>query len=94
MPHAYSNNVLDLFLIRRAVLPEQIIGIRLCRRFWVWVIEKILNPQENLFDSDGGLPVLVLVQDAKANGARRVDVGVEERWHELAYYEILWISGL
>jgi len=88
MLHAHSNNVFDLFLICRAVLPEQIIGIRLCWRLRVWVVEKILNPQENLFNRDGGLPILVLVQDAKANGARRVDVGVEERWHELAYYHV------
>jgi hypothetical protein len=37
-----------------------------------------------LFDGDGGLPGLFLVEDRKADGAGRVDVWVEERWGEFA----------
>ena len=39
---------------------------------WVWVVQQVLYPKENLFNRDGCAPVLVFVQDAKADGTRRI----------------------
>jgi hypothetical protein len=44
-----------------------------------------LDSEEDLFDGDGGLPGLFLVEDREADGAGRVDVGVEERRSEFAW---------
>jgi len=44
-----------------------------------------LDSEEDLFDGDGGLPGLFLVEDRKTDGAGRVDVRVEERWGEFAW---------
>lgn len=56
----------------------------LCRVVRVGIIKQILNPQKDLFDGDGGFPTLVFVENAKADGTRGKDVGMEERWCELA----------
>lgn len=71
------NNVLDLFLICLAIFFEEIEGLRLCRRFGIRVIQKILNSQKNLLDCDSWLPSFLLVQDRKTNSARRIDVRVK-----------------
>ena len=42
-----------------------------------------LDAEEDLLDGNCRAPVLLLVQDAQADGAGGVDVGVEERRHEL-----------
>jgi len=39
---------------------------------------------EELLDGDGGLPTLLLVENAEADGAGRIDVWVEERRDESA----------
>jgi hypothetical protein len=38
-----------------------------------------------LFDSDCRLPRLLLIQDGQTNGARRINIRVEQRWREFAY---------
>jgi hypothetical protein len=38
----------------------------------------------NLFDSNGGLPGFLLVEDGEANGSRRIHIRVEEGRGELA----------
>jgi hypothetical protein len=43
-----------------------------------------LNAEKNLLDGNGGLPGFLFVEDRQANGARRVDVWVEERRGEFA----------
>ena len=45
--------------------------------------ETDLDAEEDLLDGDGGAPVLLLVEDGEADGARGVDVRVEQRRHEL-----------
>ncbi len=47
---------------------------------------QVLNPNQALFDGNGRPPTLFFVENGEANGARRIDVGVEERWHELPSY--------
>lgn len=43
-----------------------------------------MDTKENLLESDGRFPSLFLVEDRKADGARRVDIGVEQRRDEFA----------
>lgn len=44
-----------------------------------------MDTEENLLDSDGGLPAFFFVENGQADSAGRVDVGVEERRNELAW---------
>ena len=71
-------------LVRRAVLLEQVVGICLRRRFGVGVVEEVLDADEDLLDSDGWLPGLLLVQYRQADGATWIDIRVEQRWNEFA----------
>ena len=43
-----------------------------------------MDAQQDLFDVDGGLPAFFFVEDGEADGARGVDVWVEEGWDEFA----------
>jgi hypothetical protein len=43
-----------------------------------------LDTQQNLLDSDRGLPSFIFVQDRQADGARWIDVWVEQRRDEFA----------
>merc|ERR1740129_996678 len=56
---------------------------------------EVLDPEQDLPDGDGGLPVLVLVQDAEAHRPRGIDVGVEQGLaadlHEFALWRLTWI---
>jgi hypothetical protein len=51
----------------------------------VWLVEQVLDSEENLLDGDSRLPCIFFVQDGQADGAGGVNVGVEERWDEFAY---------
>lgn len=51
-----------------------------------------MDTKENLLESDGRFPSLFLVEDRKADGARRIDIGVEQRRDEFAYKERTLIS--
>lgn len=75
-------------LILRTISLIHIVRLSLSGRFGVGVIEKILDAEKDLFDGNGGLPCLFLVQDGQTDGAGRVDVGVEERRDEFACVEI------
>ena len=72
------HHLLHPLLIRRPILLIQIIRIRLRGRLRVYLVQQHLDPQEDLFDGDGGFPALFFVEDAEADGAGGVDVGVEE----------------
>ena len=85
MENTHPDNVLDLLLVLRAILLEQVVCFGLCGRLRVGIVQQVLDAQQDLFDGDGGLPRLFLVQDAEADGAGRVDVRVEERRHEFAW---------
>ena len=75
---------LDLVFIRGPILLEEIVGIGLSWGVGVGVVEEILNTKENLLDGDGGLPVLLLVENRQADSAGRVHVGVEQGRDEFA----------
>lgn len=77
-------DILNLLLVRGAILFEQIERIGLRRRLRVRLVEQRLNTEEDLLDGDGGLPAFFFIEDGEADGAGRVDVGVEERGHEFA----------
>jgi hypothetical protein len=80
-----SYNPLDLVLICSPILLEEVVCVSLSWRVGVGVIEKVLNSEEDLLDGDGRLPALLFIQDRQADGARGIDVGVEERWDEFAW---------
>jgi hypothetical protein len=80
-----TDDLFDFCLVRCPILLEQVIGFGLCRRFWIWIVEEILNTEENLLDGDSWLPSFFFVQDGKADGSGRIDVGMEKRWCEFAY---------
>jgi hypothetical protein len=74
----------DLLVVRRAVLLEEVESVCLRRRLRVWLVEQRLDTQQDLLDCDSGLPAFLFVEDGEADGAGRVDVGVEERRDEFA----------
>ena len=80
------DNVLDFLVICVTIFFEQIIGLCLGWRIWIWVIEQVLDPEKNLLDCDGRLPAFFLIQDRKANSSRRVDIWMEQRRHKFAYH--------
>jgi hypothetical protein len=65
LPH----NLPHSLFIRGAVLLEQIIRVRLRRALWVHLVQQHLDPEQDLFDRDGGFPAFFFVQDAQADGA-------------------------
>ena len=65
-------------------LREEVIGIAVGRALGVWVVQEVLNANEDLLDSNSRLPVPVLIQNGEAHCPRRVDVRVKEWRHELA----------
>ena len=79
-----AHHLLHLLLVRLDILLEEVIRLRLGGRLRVRVVEEVLDAEQDLLDRDGGLPALVLVQYAEADGAGGVDVRVEERRDELA----------
>ena len=44
----------------------------------VWVVQQILDTQEDLLDCDGGPPVLLLVQDGEAHSYRWVNIRMKQ----------------
>ena len=58
---------------------------------WVWIVEQVLNAQQDLLDRDSRFPTLIFVEDGKTDGARGEDVRVEERRGELA---LGWFGGV
>lgn len=91
------DDLLDLLVVGDAILLEQVEGIGLGGRLGVRLVEQRLNSQQDLLDGDGGAPALVFVEDAETHGARRVDVGVEERRDKLACVAVsfaYWVDKL
>lgn len=82
-----AHDSLDPPFVLSLVLLEHVVCLSLGRRFRVGVVQQILDAQQNLLDSNGWLPCLLLVQDGQTYRARRIDVGVEERWYKLAYMQ-------
>lgn len=79
-----SYDLLNLSIIARAVLLEQVVGVGLSWRLGVGVVKKVLDTEQDLLDGDSWFPALLFVQDGQADCAGGVDVGVEERRDEFA----------
>jgi hypothetical protein len=78
------DDVAHLLLVRRSVLLEEVERISLRRRVRVRLVEQRLDAEQDLLDRYRRLPALLLVQDAEADGARGVDIRVEEGRGEFA----------
>lgn len=66
------------------VIAVQVVGIGLRRRFGVWVVEEILDSEEDLSDGDSWSPRLLLIEDRKADRSGWIYIGMEKRWDEFA----------
>jgi hypothetical protein len=76
---------LDLALIRCSIFLEEVVSVGLGWGVGVWLVEQVLDTEENLLNGDRWLPCIFFIQDRQADRAGGVDVGVEERWDEFAY---------
>lgn len=85
------DDALHLLLVRLAVLLEQVERVGLGRGLWIRLVEQRLDAEQDLLDGDGGLPALFFVEDGEADGARGVDVWVEERGGEFALWGLGWV---
>lgn len=79
-----ANYAPDALFVLDLVFLEQIVGVGLGGRLGVGVVEQVLDAQKNLLDRDGRLPGLFLVENRQADGARGVDVGMEQRRDKFA----------
>lgn len=68
------------------VLLEDHVSLALSWGVGVRVVEQLLNAQQHLLHRDGRPPLLIFVQNAKAYGAGRIDVGMEEPSRKLALH--------
>ena len=89
IPHSLRRGILlddllDLALIRSLVLFKQIERVGLGGGIRVGFIEEGLDTEQDLLDVYRGLPAFFFVEDGEADGARGVDVWVEERGYEFA----------
>lgn len=85
------HDALHLLLVRLAVLLEQVERVGLGGGLRVRLVEQRLDAEQDLLDGDGGLPALFFVEDGEADGARGVDVWVEERGGEFALWGLGWV---
>jgi len=76
----------DLSFVRCPILLEQVVCIRLGWRFGIGIIEQVLNADEDLPDGDCWLPTFFFVQDRETDCARRVDIWMEKRGREFAFW--------
>ena len=84
----FFHDSLYFLVVSLSVLLEQVIRVSLRRRLGIWVVEQILNTDENLFDGNGGFPAFFLIKDRKTHGAGRIDVGMEQWRNEFACADI------
>lgn len=86
-----SYDLLNLSIIARAVLLEQVVGVGLSWRLGIGVVKKVLDTEQDLLDGDSWFPALLFVQDGQADCAGGVDVGVEEGRDEFALWWLRWV---
>jgi len=79
------NNAAYLLLVCHTILLEQVERVGLCGGLWVGLVEQRLDSEEDLFDSDGGLPAFFFVENGETYCAAGVDVGMEKRGDEFAW---------
>merc|ERR1719174_1939705 len=77
--HNLRHLLLHSFQILTLVGGKQPVRLLLGGGCSIWIVEKILNAQQNLPDCDGRLPILILIQNAQTNSSGRIDVWMEER---------------
>lgn len=53
----------DPLFVLGTIFLEHVVGVGLGGRVGVGVVQEILDAEQDLLDSDGGLPALLLVQD-------------------------------
>jgi hypothetical protein len=58
-----ANDQANPAFVCRTVLLKEVVGISLCRRLRVWIVQKILDTKQELLDGDGRSPILLLVQN-------------------------------
>lgn len=85
------HNTPHLLLIRRSILLEQVERVGLRGRLWIRLVEQRLDAEQDLLERNGGLPALLFVEDREADGARGVDVRVEEGGCEFALWGLGWV---
>lgn len=85
----FLHDLLDATFICGAILLEEVVGLGLCRRIGVRVIQQVLDTQQELLDGNGGAPCFLLVENREAYGARGINVGVEQWRSEFACRDTL-----
>ncbi|TGZ47410.1 hypothetical protein DBV15_00226, partial [Temnothorax longispinosus] len=58
---------------------------RLSRILHVWLVQQVLNTEQDLLDRDGRSPVFLLVQERQADSAGWVNVRMEQRRFEFTF---------
>lgn len=81
----------DTLLIVHPVLTVNCICLCLGWVLNIRLIQQFLDSQKNLFNSDGGPPVLVFFQDGEAHSSRWVDIWVENWGLKLAFWWWRWV---
>jgi hypothetical protein len=87
----FLDNLLNLPLISRPILLEQIIRIRLRGAVRVRIVQQSLYPQQNLLYGNRRFPSLLFIQDTQTHCPTRVHVGVEKGGREFA---LRWLGGI
>jgi hypothetical protein len=87
------NDTLDAPLVLYLVSLEEVVGLGLRGRLGVGVVQQVLDAEQDLLDGNGGLPGLIFVEDGQADGAGRVDVGVEQGRNEFAYIVLASVTA-
>ena len=87
------HNGFDLLFVGLAISFEEVIRISLCWRIGIWIVQQVLDTEENLLDSDGWLPTLFFIQDGKANSTGGIDVGVEKWGNKFAYVLVRYFTS-
>lgn len=81
-------------VICSSVVPEHCIRVALRGIVNIGVIQQFLYSQKDLFDSNTRLPSLLFVQDRQTDGARWIDIRMEQRRRKFAFWRlgrvILW----
>lgn len=78
-------------LVSGAVFAESLPSRFLSWRVWVWVGEKLLDPQHNLLQRDRWSPVLGFIQDRQAHSATGIHIWMVEASWEHDFWRLRWI---
>ena len=86
---SFWDTFLSLFaypiIILGLILCEEEIGIGLSRTLLVGIIHEVLDAHQQLRNGERWTPVFIFVEDAEADRATRVDVGMEQNRRAFAF---------